>query len=90
MFFESISFKNNQWEQNRPEELARLMECVRKEGRLGEILRGKIQKDKRYSRPYIGDYQFELAKDILKCSPVRQPRIEKSHSLRAFWRKKKE
>ena len=75
LFFDSISFENNQWEQNRPEELARLIECVRKEDRLGEILRKKIQKDRRHARPFIGDYQLELAKDILKCSSPRGPDI---------------
>ncbi len=75
LFFDSISFENNQWEQNRQEELTRLIECVRKEDQLGEIFRKKIQKDKRYARPFIGDYQLELAKDILKCSSPRKPDI---------------
>ena len=75
-----ILFKNNQWEQNRPDELAQLMECVYKEGRVGEILKQKILEDKRYARLLISDYQLELAKDILKCSSKREPLIEHSKS----------
>ena len=88
LFFNNISFKNNQWEQNRPDELAQLMECVYKEGRLGELLKKKIQEDKRYARPFMGDYQLELAKDILKCSPKREPLLHRPDFSGPFWRKK--
>ncbi len=75
-----VLFKNNQWEQNRPDELARLKECVYKEGRLGETLKQKIREDKRYTRPFVSDYQLELAKDILKCSSKREPLLPHSDS----------
>ena len=87
LFLNKISFKNNQWKQNRPDELAQLMERVHKEGRLGELLKKKIQEDKRYARPFMGDYQLELAKDILKCSPKREPLIPTTDFSGPFWRK---
>ncbi len=87
LFFDNILFKNNQWKQNRPDELAQLIECVHKEGRLGEVFRQKIQEDKRYARPYVGDYQLELAKDILKCSPKKEAVIIRPHVSSPFLKK---
>ena len=85
-----VLFKNNQWEQNRPDELARLKECVYKKGRTGEALKQKIREDKRYARPFIADYQLELAKDILKCSSKREPLLPHSDSPLGPFLKKQE
>ena len=57
-----------------------MKECVYKEGGLGEVLKQKIREDKRYARPLVGDYQLELAKDILKCSSKREPLLSHSES----------
>ncbi len=75
----SIKFENNQWEQNRPEEVAGLKTCINKDDKMGVGLKQKIQNDERYRRPFVGDYQLELAKDILMCSPV-VPLSYKIHS----------
>ncbi len=85
-----VLFKNNQWEQNRPDELAQLKECVYKEGRSGEALKQKIREDKRYARPFVSDYQLELAKDILKCSSKKEPLLPHSDSPLGPFLKKQE
>ena len=71
LFFSNIQFENDPWEQNRPDEMAELSDCVNKPDRLNQILKKKIREDKRYARPFVGDYHLELAKDILSCSPQR-------------------
>ncbi len=71
VFFNNIQFENSPWEQNRPEELAKLNDCINKPDRMGQTLKEKIQKDKKYSRPFVTDYLLELAKDILFCTPPR-------------------
>ena len=71
LFFSNIQFENDPWEQNRPDEIAKLNDCVNKPDRLNQILKKKIREDKRYARPFMGDYHLELAKDILSCSPQR-------------------
>ena len=70
IFTNSIKIENKQWEQNRPEEITRLKNCINKDNKMGFNLKQKIRNDERYKRPFVGDYQLELAKDILMCSPV--------------------
>ena len=69
-FFNNIQFQNNVWKQNRPDELARLNECISQNGKLGVAFREKAGSDERYHRFLAADYQLELAKDILTCSSV--------------------
>ncbi len=70
-FFNNIQFENNVWKQNRPDELAQMSECVHKAGMLGRTLKENSKSDERYTRNlFVTDYQLELAKDILFCSPV--------------------
>ena len=70
--FDDIPFENNQWKQNRPEELAQLKECIENNPQsVSESLKKKIREDKKYDRPFIADYSLELAKDILTCLPPR-------------------
>ena len=71
IFFNNIQFENIPWEQNRPEELAKINDCINEAGRMSETFKEKIQKDKKYSRPFTTDYLLELAKDILVCVPSR-------------------
>ncbi len=71
LFFNNIQFENDPWEQNRPDEVTRLNDCINKADRMGENLKKKIQEDERYERPFAGDYHIELAKDILMCSDPR-------------------
>ncbi len=72
LIFEDIQFKNNQWKQNRPEELAQLNGCVKNhQWHISESLKKKIREDKKYDRPFVVDYPLELAKDILTCMPLR-------------------
>ncbi len=78
LFFNSIRFENTPWEQNRPEELAQLKDCINKEGRLGFALKEKIRKEQKYKRTYAVDYQLELAKDILICAQPRPAMIPSS------------
>ena len=73
LFENSIGFENNQWTQNRPDEVARLKNCISKNNKMGFGFRQKIQSNERYNRPMVGDYQLELAKDVLMCSPVVKP-----------------
>ncbi len=67
----SIHIENNQWMQNRPDEVAELTTCIHGESKMGSGFRHKIKTDERYKRPFVGDYQLELAKDVLMCSPVK-------------------
>ena len=87
MLVPPIPFKNDPWEQNRPNELIQLKECVHKKGRMGELLKQKIREDKRYARPFVADYQLELAKDILKCSPKREPFLLQNYFSEPFLEK---
>ncbi len=72
-FSNSIGFENNQnnqWEQNRPDEVAELNTCIHLDGKMGSVFKQKRAKnEKRYTQPLMMDYQLELAKDILSCSP---------------------
>ena len=71
LFFNNIQFENSPWEQNRPDEVTRLNDCINKADKMGESLKKKIREDERYERPFVGDYHIELAKDILLCSDPR-------------------
>ena len=66
--FNGIDFEGVQWEQNRPDELARLSACVHQDNMIGFLLKKKIENDERYRWPLV-DYHLELAKDILVCLP---------------------
>ena len=80
LIFDDIQFKNNQWKQNRPEELAELNECIRNNQQsVSESLKEKIREDKKYNRPFITDYPLELAKDILTCLPPRPSTISQPY-----------
>ncbi len=70
LFYDSIPFENNQWEQNRPDEVAKLTACIHKDNKMGSDFRQKIETDERYNRPFVGDYPLELAKDVIMCSPI--------------------
>ena len=72
-FFNNIGFDVTPWEQNRPDEVAEIMDCVSDKSKMGEVLKDKIANDKRYSRPFMRDYQLELAKDVLSCMPKVAP-----------------
>ncbi len=76
LFFNNIQFENSSWEQNRPEELAQLKDCINTERRLSPALRKKIQAEQKYSRTFAVDYQLELAKDILMCAQSRPIMIQ--------------
>ncbi len=68
----SIQFESEAWEQNRPTEAARLEACIYQNGKMGENLKKRIREEEKYNRPFVTDYQLELAKDILSCLPPRE------------------
>ena len=70
IYFNNINFDNNQWEQNRPDELDKLSACVHQDNKMGSVFRKKAQVEKKYNQPLVADYPLELAKDVLMCSPV--------------------
>lgn len=60
-----------QWEQTRQDEVDKMAECLfnNKIAPLqGDVLKAKMESDGRFNRPFITDYQLELAQDILHCS----------------------
>ncbi len=81
-------FKNinldTQWEQNRPDEVASLSNCIHQDHKVSSTFKRKIQQEERYNRPFVADYQLELAKDILTCSSPVKPYIIHSESYSIF------
>ncbi len=71
--FNNIKFDNDQWKQNRPDEVLTLNTCIHQDDKMGSILKGKIQREEKYNRPFVADYPLELAKDVLGCLSVVEP-----------------
>ena len=74
-----LHFRNikldTQWEQNRPDEVASLNNCIHQDHKVSSTFKRKIQQEEKYNRPFVADYQLELAKDTLTCSPPVEPYI---------------
>ena len=72
LFSRTLPFKNKDWEQNRPLEKKELESCIHQDDKMGEKLKRRIKEEEKYNRPFVNDYHFELAKDILSCLPPRE------------------
>ncbi len=68
LHFNKIDFENDhQWEQNRPDKVARLNTCIHQDNKMGSLFKRKAQNEEKYRNPLVADYPLELAKDILTC-----------------------
>lgn len=71
--FGSLVFENKEWVQNRPAEIQELKKCLENQELSHHVYRDKLSQDDRYARPFVSSFQLDLAKDILLCSPERDP-----------------
>lgn len=69
----SIAFESVEWEQTRGEEIAQLSSCAAHVKSNSSRFKKAIEEDERYKRPHVANYQLELAKDVLFCTPVVEP-----------------